>query len=264
MIRGQLSRLFDLDAPDASVEKTVGERSRRRVPTVDERVNLYLQAVHGHVDVGDEMRSRIRKVILNAMALDVATSSEIDKLENISGPISRLDPDFERFDGFAAAASTELSDGAINGFSAVSRKDKASYEAIRPAGSHFTQTTDQRSEVAAFKSLLETLTMHQPVAPSTRASWFSRRTLVIATSVTGLFIALLLVKDVLFETGPSEPSVAVRQADLLQDGPQARKADRQPLAHQQSSPDRSMEPSPRRPEPQGIPGFWPHGIPGLM
>src|SRR5262245_25201093 len=246
MIRGQLSRLFDLDAPDAAVEKTEGDGSRLRVPTVDERVNLYLQAVYGHVDVGDEIRSRIRKVILNAMALDVATSSEIDKLANIPGPTGR-------FDGFAAAASTELSHGSINGFSAV--KDAASYEAIRPAGSHFTQTTDQRSEVAAFKSLLETLTTQQPVAPSTRAPWFSRRTLVIATSVAGLFIALLFVKDVLFESAPPEPSVAARQADLLQDGPQGRKADRQPLAYQQPSPDRSVEPSPRRPEPQGIPGL---------
>src|SRR5262245_66586426 len=124
MIRGQLSRLFDLDAPDASVEKTVGDGSRLRVPTVDERVNLYLQAVHGHVDVGDEMRSRIRKVILNAMALDVATSSEIDKLENIS------------------AASFESSNGVISGFSAVSRNDAASDEAIRAGSCNFSQNTD--------------------------------------------------------------------------------------------------------------------------
>src|SRR5262249_19077054 len=73
----------------------------------------------------------------------------------------------------------------------------------------------------------------------------------IATSVAGLFIALLLVKDVLFESGPPAPSVAARQADLLQDGPQGRKADRQPLAYQQPSPNRSVGPSPRRPETQG-------------
>ena len=43
------------------------------VPTLDERVNLYLRAVHGNRDFTEEERSNARDVLLNSMAAEIAT-----------------------------------------------------------------------------------------------------------------------------------------------------------------------------------------------
>ena len=42
------------------------------VPTLDERVTLYLRAVHGNRDFTKEERSNARKVLLNSMATEIA------------------------------------------------------------------------------------------------------------------------------------------------------------------------------------------------
>jgi hypothetical protein len=42
------------------------------VPTLDERVTLYLRAVHGNRDFTEEERSHARNVLLNSMAAEIA------------------------------------------------------------------------------------------------------------------------------------------------------------------------------------------------
>jgi hypothetical protein len=42
------------------------------VPTLDERVNLYLRAVHGNREFTDQERSNARDVLLNSMAAEIA------------------------------------------------------------------------------------------------------------------------------------------------------------------------------------------------
>jgi SPOR domain len=42
------------------------------VPTLDERVNLYLRAVHGNREFTDQERSNARNVLLNSMAAEIA------------------------------------------------------------------------------------------------------------------------------------------------------------------------------------------------
>jgi hypothetical protein len=45
------------------------------IPTLDERVTLYLRAVHGNRDFTEEERSNARNVLLDAMAAEIAAQA---------------------------------------------------------------------------------------------------------------------------------------------------------------------------------------------
>jgi hypothetical protein len=47
-----------------------------RLPTLDERVSLYLNAVHGRRDFTNEEYTDARNLLLNRMAADISTESE--------------------------------------------------------------------------------------------------------------------------------------------------------------------------------------------
>src|SRR5258708_39726588 len=60
-------------ALDANEQQTnVGDADVLPMPTLDERVNLYLGAVHGNRDFTEEERSNARDVLLNSMAAEIA------------------------------------------------------------------------------------------------------------------------------------------------------------------------------------------------
>ena len=88
--RSQFYRL----ALDANERQTnIGDVDVLPVPTLDERVNLYLRAVHGNRDFTEEERSNARDVLLNSMAAEIAAqvvpveqSPEGLTLKNSSGP----------------------------------------------------------------------------------------------------------------------------------------------------------------------------------
>jgi hypothetical protein len=49
------------------------------VPTIDERVSLYLRAVHGNREFTDQERSNARDVLLNSMATEIAAQAQPDE-----------------------------------------------------------------------------------------------------------------------------------------------------------------------------------------
>ena len=51
------------------------------VPTLDERVSLYLQAVHGNREFTDQERSNARDVLLNSMAAEIAAQGQPEVAE---------------------------------------------------------------------------------------------------------------------------------------------------------------------------------------
>ena len=46
------------------------------VPTLDERVTLYLRAIHGNREFTEEERSNARNVLLNSMAAEIAAQAD--------------------------------------------------------------------------------------------------------------------------------------------------------------------------------------------
>ena len=70
---GQLGRAFALDAEKRSESDTLLPSEPLRVPTVDERVNLYLRAVHGSRDYTSKEIAEARGRMLEALAADLAT-----------------------------------------------------------------------------------------------------------------------------------------------------------------------------------------------
>jgi hypothetical protein len=64
MMKARLDQLFALEAPD----KSAADSTQLRLPTLEERVELYLRAVHGKPDVTREQYLRARDLILDAMA----------------------------------------------------------------------------------------------------------------------------------------------------------------------------------------------------
>src|SRR5262245_22593809 len=64
---------FDRLALDANERRThVRDPEVLPIPTLDERVTLYLRAVHGNRDFTEEERSNARNVLLNSMAAEIA------------------------------------------------------------------------------------------------------------------------------------------------------------------------------------------------
>jgi hypothetical protein len=60
--------------------------SELRLPTLDERVNLYSRAVRGEHDLADEAYSVVRNRILDAMAADIAVKAGIGLSEELEHP----------------------------------------------------------------------------------------------------------------------------------------------------------------------------------
>src|SRR6516164_1517602 len=75
-IKGHINRLLSHDVDESPPE--AARDSQLRLPTLDERVSLYLSAVYGKHDFGNEAYSDARNRILNAMAADIAAKSEIN------------------------------------------------------------------------------------------------------------------------------------------------------------------------------------------
>jgi hypothetical protein len=84
MKRGQLGRVFAFDAEKRSESNVSMPSDSLRVPTVDERAELYLRAVHGARKYSSEEMAEARGRMLDALAADLATRSGLalpDELE---------------------------------------------------------------------------------------------------------------------------------------------------------------------------------------
>src|SRR4249919_3266694 len=78
MFKGRISRVFDLELEErGSSANARGSSDQLCLPTLDERVTLYLRAVYGKSDFTRDEYSEARKLILNAMAADFAAKSGI-------------------------------------------------------------------------------------------------------------------------------------------------------------------------------------------
>jgi hypothetical protein len=78
MSKGLIGRLLGLEAEELPPDAARESADQLRTPTLDERANLYLRAVHGKQDFGSEDYSRARNRILNAMATDIAVKLGIN------------------------------------------------------------------------------------------------------------------------------------------------------------------------------------------
>src|SRR4051794_16845748 len=67
------------------------------VPTLDERVTLYLRAVHGNREFTEEERSNARHVLLNSMAAEIAAHSAEQKPKYFPGREKTPGPNGESF-----------------------------------------------------------------------------------------------------------------------------------------------------------------------
>jgi hypothetical protein len=73
MTRGRISRVFAFDAEQSD---STDFADQQRLPTLDERVNRFLQTVHGRNDFTAKERSDARALILDSMAADIASKSK--------------------------------------------------------------------------------------------------------------------------------------------------------------------------------------------
>ena len=62
------------------------------VPTFDERVSLYLRAVHGDREFTDQERSNARDVLLNSMAAQIAAQGILWPGASAEGQESAIEP----------------------------------------------------------------------------------------------------------------------------------------------------------------------------
>jgi hypothetical protein len=76
MRKGELSRVFDVASSNSSPACALDTSTELRLPTLDERVSLYLSAVHGRRDFTDVERADARERILDAMAGDISSKSQ--------------------------------------------------------------------------------------------------------------------------------------------------------------------------------------------
>jgi hypothetical protein len=71
MIKVRPSQVFDFDAEDIVAEGGQRISDTSPAPTIDDRANLYLNAVYGAREFKGEEYARARRIILNAMTIDV-------------------------------------------------------------------------------------------------------------------------------------------------------------------------------------------------
>jgi hypothetical protein len=102
MIRGRVGRVFAFEAEERPPIDAQEPADQLRLPTLDERVILYLRAVHGKRDFTSKEYSDARNLILDAMAADIAAKSEINLPEQPRVPTKP--PEGLYPDGIVAAA----------------------------------------------------------------------------------------------------------------------------------------------------------------
>jgi len=81
MKKGQLAQILGFDAEDRG--SATGPSESLRVPTIDERVDLFLGAVHGDRDFTSEERANARARMLDEIAADMATKAGISLPEDL-------------------------------------------------------------------------------------------------------------------------------------------------------------------------------------
>jgi hypothetical protein len=111
MSKGPIARFFDLGSRDLPPQYAQTLAGQPRVPTLDERASLYLRAVHGERDFTSEQYSDARSLILDEMAADIATKSQMRLLEKAqeSSKTARRDPDTTKAVGILAELSNSPS-----------------------------------------------------------------------------------------------------------------------------------------------------------
>ena len=87
----QINRLLSSEAEEQMSGAARESVSQLRLPTLDERVSLYLAAVYGKRDFGNEAYSDARNRILDAMAADIASKAGIDLADEVEHPRLRQD-----------------------------------------------------------------------------------------------------------------------------------------------------------------------------
>ncbi len=88
MMKARLDQLFALEPPD----KSAADSTQLRLPTLEERVKLYLRAVYGEREVTREEYLRAHNLIVDAMAAHIAAKSKINPSDEIREP-SKPTPD---------------------------------------------------------------------------------------------------------------------------------------------------------------------------
>jgi hypothetical protein len=83
MMKARLDQLFALEAPD----KSAADSTQLRLPTLEERVELYLRAVYGEREVTREEYLRARDLILDVMATPFSGDTVVGPANKPSGPV---------------------------------------------------------------------------------------------------------------------------------------------------------------------------------
>jgi len=86
MIRGRVLGTLAVDADDSAAIDAHESPDQMPLPTLDERANVYLCAVHGDREFTNEEYAGARNLILKAMAADIAARSNTRSPENASLP----------------------------------------------------------------------------------------------------------------------------------------------------------------------------------
>ena len=142
MFKGRISRVFDLEPEErGSSANARGSSGQLCLPTLDERVTLYLRAVYGKSDFTREEYSEARKLILNAMAADFAAKSGISLSQE--GP-ETLKPEPGDNPGKLVAISASLP---------TLLEGERKYDAERPSSPAFLQDLAASHPGAAKRSL---------------------------------------------------------------------------------------------------------------
>src|SRR5258706_11446290 len=84
MIKVRPSQVFDFETEEHVAEDGQRTSDPSPPPTLDERANLYLNAVYGAREFKGEEYARARRVILNAMTIDVGAARK-DIVEGVPG-----------------------------------------------------------------------------------------------------------------------------------------------------------------------------------
>jgi hypothetical protein len=84
MIKVRPSQVFDFDTEDLVAEGGRRAPDTSPAPTIDDRANLYLNAIYGAREFTGEEYARARRIILNAMTIDVEAARK-DIVEGVPG-----------------------------------------------------------------------------------------------------------------------------------------------------------------------------------
>jgi len=111
MTKVRPSQVFDFDTEDLVAEGSQQTSDASPAPTIDDRANLYLNAVYGAREFKDDEYARARRIILNAMTIDVEAARK-DIVEGVpahesSGSSDRHHAAFAAFEALEAEPDPE-------------------------------------------------------------------------------------------------------------------------------------------------------------